>query len=213
MTVQPAFETVLEVHGHAVTLRASLRAAIAIDTLPGGFPKVLEQIARQSLSQIRAVLLAAATDRQDAQRFLTATANKPLASYLADAQAACLAVLAALIQAGDDDAAEASSQGRASDKPMPLREYFKTLFQYATGWLGWSPSDTWNASPAEIEAAFEAHTDRLVKLTAGLSAEGDDRPKDNPNIYSAERLREIEELGFDPAFDRQALRALQARNQ
>ncbi|MTD98784.1 hypothetical protein GIY56_00610 [Paracoccus sp. YIM 132242] len=215
MTVRPAFETILEHDGAVVMLRASLRAAVAIDNLPGGFPQVWEQIARQSLSTIRAVLLATATDRQDAQRFLAATADKPLASFLADAQAACLAVLAALLKAGDDSAANAPSQGRASDKPMSLNEYHKTLFQYATGWLGWSPAETWNASPAEIEAAFEAHVDRLVKLTPGLSDAhdtGSARPT-TTNEYTPERLREIENLGYDPAFDRQALRQLQARNQ
>ncbi|MFC3169414.1 hypothetical protein [Paracoccus fontiphilus] len=215
MTVQPAFETVLEHDGAVVTLRASLRAAVTIDNLPGGFPQVWKQIAQQSLSQIRAVILATATDRQDAQHVLAATADKPLASFLADAQAACLAVLAALIKAGDDSAAEAPSQGRASDKPMPLSEYFKTLYQFATGWLGWSPSDAWSASPAEIEAAFEAHIDRLVKLTPGLSeiqATGSALVATS-NVYTAERLREIEELGYDPAFDREGLRALKVRHQ
>lgn len=209
---QPAFETVLEAHGHIVTLRASLRAAVAIDNLPGGFPAIWEQIARQSLSQIRAVILATATDRQDAQRFLAATADKPLSSFLADAQAACLAVLAALLNAGDDSAADAPSRGSTSDKPVPLREYFKTLYQYATGWLGWSSADTWAAYPAEIEAAFTAHVDRLVKLTPGLSSEGDDRPTSAPTHYTPERLREIEELGYDPAFDRAGLHALKAKH-
>lgn len=90
-SVQPAFETVLEHDGAVVTLRASLRAAVAIDTLPGGFPATWEQIARQSLSHIRAVLLATATDRQEAQRFLAATADKPMRAFLAEAQAAWLA--------------------------------------------------------------------------------------------------------------------------
>lgn len=212
---QPAFETLLEHDGHVVMLRASLRAAVAIDGLPGGFPVVIDQLYRQSVTVIRAVLLATATDRQEAHRFLAATADKPLASFLADAQAACLAVLAALIQAGDDSAEDAPSQGSTSGEPMPLREYFQTLYQYATGWLGWSPADTWAASPAEIETAFAAHIDRLVKLTPGLSSASDETKPTRPttNEYTPARLREIEELGYDPAFDRQALRALKARTE
>lgn len=215
MTVRPAFETILEHDGAVVTLRASLRAAVAIDAMPGGFPETWNQIARQSYSAIRAVLLATAEDRQEAHAFLAAIARQPLSRFVPDAQAACLAILAALITPGDDDAVEASSPGGASGKPMPLREYHKTLFQYATGWLGWSPSETWNASPAEIEAAFAAHVDRLVKLTPGLSdAQNTDSARTTTqNDYTPERLREIEDLGYDPAFDRQALRQLQARNQ
>lgn len=209
MTLQPASEIILEHDGHTVTLRSSLRAAVAIENLPGGIAQAFERIARQSLSETRTVILATAADRQEAHRFLTDTADKPLASFLTDAQAACLAVLAALIQAGDDDAAEASSHGSTTGKPMPLREYFKTLYQYATGWLGWSPADTWTASPAEIETAFLAHIDRLTKLTPGLASPED--AKVSPSgAYTAEHLRQIEEQGFDPAFDREGLRRLQA---
>lgn len=94
MTMQPAFETVLKAPGHAVTLRASLQAAVAIDALPGGFPEVWEQIARQSLATIRAVILVTATDRQDAQRFLMRICDKSLVLFIPEAHAACLAVLA-----------------------------------------------------------------------------------------------------------------------
>lgn len=209
MTVQPAFEIDLEAHGYAVTLRASLRAAVAIDNLPGGFPKVWEQIGRQSLSQIRAVILATATDRQDAQHVLVATADKPLASFLDGAQAACLAVLACYFS----DTAEATeSRNLPAAERTTLRGYFQQLYGYATGWLGWTPAETWTASPAEIEAAFAAHIDRLVKLTPDLA------PSDQPEVsasthYTPERLREIEELGYDPAFDREGLRALKAKHQ
>lgn len=87
---------------------------------------------------------------------------------------------------------------------MPLREYFQSLYRYATGWLGWSPADTWTASPTEIEAAFTAHIDRLVMMAPGAS----ETETDQPDNYTPERLRQIEEQGFDPAFDRHSLHAL-----
>ena len=210
MPVQPAYETALTAHGHTVKLRASLRAAVAIDGMPGGFAGAYEGLLAQSFTTIRAVILATATDRQDAQAVLTATADKPLHRFASEAQAACLAVLAALLKAGDDSADDAPSQGSDKGAAMRLREYFQTLFRYATGWLGWTPADTWASSPAEIEAAFAAHVDRLVMMTPNLSREGEDQPS-NPNIYTAERLREIEELGYDPAFDRAGLARLKAR--
>lgn len=78
---------------------------------------------------------------------------------------------------------------------------------------GLTPETTWNASIAEITAAFEAHTERLIAMNGG-SRDSDTDHAGTPtasNIYSAEQLAQIEEQGFDPAFDRQALRQLKAR--
>lgn len=207
MALQPAFETVLEAHGHAVTLQESLRAAVAIDNLPGGSPKVWEQIARQSLSAMRAVILATAPDQRDAQRVLMRIYDKPLVSFIPQAQAACLAILASYVST----TAEAAESRIPSAETLALRAYFHQLYGYATGWLGWTPAETWAASPVEIEAAFAAHTNRLVMLTSGLPAS--DQPEANaPTHYTPERLREIEDLGYDPAFDRAGLHALKAKH-
>lgn len=212
MPLQPASEIDLDHGGQTVTLKASLRAATAIENTPGGIAGAYEGLLSQTFTTIRAVILATATDRRDAQAILAAIASKPLSHFVADAQAACLAVLAAILTTGDDDAAEASSRGSTSGETMPLRKYFQTLYRYSTGWLGWSPTDTWAASPAEIETAFAAHIDRLVKLTPGATSTTETTTTTStPDTYSAERLRQIEEQGQDPAFDREGLRRLKAR--
>lgn len=207
MTVQPAFETVLEVHGQSVTLRASLRAAVTIDAMPGGFPSTWDQISRLSWSTVRAVILATATDRQEAHRFLDLSADMPLRQSLPDAQAACLAVLASILPEPTEP-----PQGRpTASARMTLAVYFQSLFGYATGWLGWTPAEAWTASPAEIETAFAAHIDRLVKMTPGMSGNDSDQP--TGSAYTAERLAEIEELGHDPAFDRGGFDRLKAQSE
>lgn len=205
MILRPVYETTLRHGNHAVTLRASLRAAVALDHLPGGIPGAWDNLMRQSYSGIRQVLLATATDRAGAETVLDSLSDRPLAHFMGLAQAACLDLLAALLKAGDDDAAEASSQGGTSGTPMPLREYFTTLYQYATGWLGWSPSEVWNASPTEIEAAFLAHTDRLVRMTLGSTS------KPSGASDPAQRQANID-AGLDPDFDRAGLQALKARH-
>ncbi|TGN68269.1 hypothetical protein E4L95_01925 [Paracoccus liaowanqingii] len=206
MSLQPAFEIVLEAHGQTVTLRASLRAAVTLDAMPGGFPQVHNQISRLSYTAIRAVILATATDRQAAHRFLAASADMPLRESLPDAQAACLAVLASILPQPDE-----AAQSRATTaEAMPLRAYFQTLYEYATGWLGWTPAEAWAASTTEIEAAFAAHVDRLVKMTPGMS--GDQSTRSASTTYTAERLREIDDLGHDPAFDRAAFAKFKARH-
>lgn len=203
---QPAFEIVLLHNGAAVTLRASLRAAVTLDSMTGGIAEVWDQISRLSWSAIRGMILATATDRQEAHRFLAATADKPLCAFLPDAQAACLAVLASY-QAEPAEAAEGRTR---TDEVVPLRAYLQSLYDYATGWLGWTPAETWATSPAELEAAFTTHINRLVKMTPGLSG-GDNATASPSNAYTAERLREIEELGYDPAFDRAGFDRLKAQ--
>ncbi|WCR04759.1 hypothetical protein [Paracoccus saliphilus] len=197
----------------SLTLRASLRAAVALDNLPGGIAGAYDGLLKQSFTTFRAVILATATDQGEAHAYLAHWSDKPLASFILSTQAACLAVIAAVLTSGDDDADnEASSRASNSgtQEPVPLREYFKTLYSYATGWLGWSPAETWAASPAEIEAAFTAHIDRLMKLTPSLSNDdADDQPKTS-TAYTPEQLRQIEEQGFDPAYDRAGLQRLKS---
>lgn len=204
-TVQPAPEVLLCCGTHAVTLRASLRAAIALESLPGGIALVWEDTARQKLTTLHAVIRAAATDRAGAERLLAHAATSPLAHFALTAQAACLALLSGFLKA--DDQGEATPSG---DGPIkPLRDYFADLFSYGTGWLGWPPSEVWNASIAELECAFLAHVDRLVKMTPGASADG---KQAGDGDYTPDQLRQIDDQGFDPAFDREALRALKSRH-
>ena len=204
-TVQPAPEVLLCCGTHAVTLRASLRAATALESLPGGIAVVWEDTARQKLTALHAVIRAAATDRADAERLLAHAAVTPLAHFAHTAQAACLALMSGILKADDQGEATPSS----TEPAKPLRDYFSDLFGYGTGWLGWPPSEVWNASIAELEAGFLAHVDRVVKMTPGAVPVSTDKAT---SIYTPERLRQIEDQGFDPAFDRQALQSLKARH-
>jgi hypothetical protein len=204
-TVQPAPEVLLYCGTHAVTLRASLRAAMVLESLPGGIAVVWEDTAQQKLTALHAVIRAAATDRAGAELLLAHAATTPLAHFAHNAQAACLALLSGFLKA--DDQGEAAPSGDAPAKP--LQEYFADLFGYGTGWLGWPPSEVWNASIGELEAAFLAHVDRLVKITPGAVPASTDK---GTGIYTPERLQLIEDQGFDPAFDREALRALKVRH-
>lgn len=201
MLIRPAAEILLRHGDHALTLRASLRAAIALEAEPGGFAALFAKIAGQHVTAIRSVILTAATDRTAAERLLADASTKPLAPFVMSAQAACLALLMALIPAGQGETPKPTTPPA---KPMPFGQYLADLFGYATGWLGWTPSEAWNASPAEISAALTAHIDRLAKLTPGASSPASDDTK--------ERQREQNEAaGLDPDFDRAGLRALKAK--
>ncbi|PJF10784.1 hypothetical protein [Pseudorhodobacter sp. MZDSW-24AT] len=201
--LRPASEVLLRHGPHAVTLRASLRVAVALETLPGGIAATWDEIARQKLSALYAVIRAGATDRQEAERLLAYAATHPLAQFVHAAQAACLDLLVSVLPPAEGEAAPSDTP---SD-PMPLARFFAELFSRATSWLHWPPSEVWNASVAEIITALEMQADRELRK-AGIptdTAKGGD-------LYSKERLQKIEEQGFDPAFDREGLRALKARH-
>ncbi|MDO9581865.1 MAG: hypothetical protein Q7J24_01955 [Desulfomicrobium sp.] len=202
-TLHPASETLL-LHGpHAVTLRASLRVAVALETLPGGIAATWDEIARQNLSALHAVIRAGATDRQEAERLLTYAATHPLGQFVHTAQAACLALLASVLPPAEGEATPSDTPSNT----MPLARFFAELFSSATSWLHWPPSEVWNASVAEIITALEMQADRELRK-AGIPT---DTGKGG-DIYSKERLQQIEEQGLDPAFDRAALRALKAKH-
>lgn len=204
-TVQPAPEILLCCGTHAVTLRASLRAAMALESLPGGIAVVWEDTARQKLTTLHAVIRAAATERVGAEQLLAHAATTPLEHFAHAAQAACLALLSGFLKTDEPGEATPTS----GEPAKPFRDYLADLFRYGTGWLGWPPSEVWNASIGELEAAFLAHVDRLVKMTPGDSVNGKVASEGD---YTSDQLRQIEEQGFDPAFDREALRALKSRH-
>jgi|GEM_PF-581767 len=213
-SLRPAFETILRHSDHAVTLRASLRAAVNITTLDGGLPAVLERLARGHLSTVKAVIRASATDRHQAERFLSGIDRQPLRPFLEEAQAACLALVAAILPTPDAQAKETTTSPRTQEAAEPWAEHFTSLYQFATGWLGWTPATTWDASCDEINTAFAAHVDRLVAVNGGKRDDDQDDQGDQAgpvSIYTPERMAEIEELGRDPAFQRDKLRTLKAR--
>ncbi|MET3925992.1 hypothetical protein [Devosia sp. 2618] len=92
-------------------------------------------------------------------------------------------------------------------KPITPTEYHTQLFEIATGWLGWTAAEAWNATPAEIIAAQNGHVAYLKMTGVLVPVEG----AKEPDIYTAEQLKEIEEGGLDPAFDRDGLAALKAK--
>lgn len=70
------------------------------------------------------------------------------------------------------------SDGKSSGKPMTFDDYFTKLFQIGTGWLSWSPSQTWDATPAEI---MTAHAGRLDMLKAIFGSGKDDQGSEAPS--------------------------------
>lgn len=143
----------LQLGDKSYDLKPSLRAAFQLHR-KYGFPELYQAIADGSFTAI--------------MDLITATSEvTPIASIstILDAREQLLEFV--LILSG----AEASDE-KTSGKPMPFDEYFTKLFQIGTGWLGWTPEDTWDATPAEI---MNAHAGRLDMLKAVFGSGKDDQ--------------------------------------
>lgn len=171
--------------------------------IPGGSRAVWEAIKGGKLDGIRLALRLATTDPIEIERLLQDAARRPLSRFMSDAQMAILQVLAHLIPERSSDDAKPNS------KPVPIEEYLAELYSYGTGWLGLSPNEVWNSSVHEIEIAFLAHVDKIIKMTPGSIGSSDGSSSVE---YSEERLKEIDDLGYDPEFDRSKLHAFKIKH-
>jgi hypothetical protein len=75
-----------------------------------------------------------------------------------------LAMTGADEKPGDED-----SEG----EPMSFADFLEQLFSIGTGWLGWTPETTWEATPAEILAAYRG----LIAKLEAIHGVPDDKPK------------------------------------
>lgn len=205
MPMLPAYDgTTLVLGGNTVRLRPSLRAASHLAAPPDLF----RDVADFRLGTIRDIILTAATDQQEATAFLAQIDATPL-QIVADALIAPLVMFLGSFSPPDDRPNSDTPSGPA----MAWPDVVKMLYRRATGWLGWTPETAWHATPTEITEAFAGWLEHFEATTPHLSDDADQpqRKQQQPDAYTAERLQQIEEQGFDPAFDRAGLRALKSK--
>ena len=75
----------------------------------------------------------------------------------------------------DPDSPKQGDQGNR----ISFADYHDKLFRIGTGWLGWSPSQTWASSTAEILAAYEGHLEKLRAVNGGAEADAKPNTPDN----------------------------------
>jgi hypothetical protein len=145
-----------------VFCRPTLRAAMNLNRRYG-LANLLDDVVQGSLSAIRAVIEMTADDL-DIASFIDVA---PLQQVMSACQPAAYSLLLAMIAA--DEKRDDGGEG----EPMSFADFFRQLFSIGTGWLGWTPETTWNASPAEILAAYRG---QIAKLEA-IHGTSDDKPK------------------------------------
>lgn len=188
--------------GNTVRLRASLRAAMRLERLHDGFGPLITKLDQFNTTTIRAMIEIAATDYTAAQRFLASISTQPLQPYRHAVTGSLASLLAALLPAPSKDTTRTSTTPEAA---VPWSEAYAQLYQIGTGWLGWTPSETWAATPTEITQALEGRLAHLIAMKGGA---GD---TEATSTSAAQRQENIA-AGLDPEFDREGLRALKEKH-
>lgn len=152
----------IQIGEHNVTLRPSLQAASSL--LAGGdISSVFRAIAGVSLHAISSLIHAAQfpanrlTQTQIAEALISEGIHR-----LSDIATELLSFMATLIPADEDGETETSES-------VTITEYLDRLFTLSTGFIGWTPEATWNATPTEIMAAVKTRMDFWSSLFGGES--------------------------------------------
>ena len=181
-------EITITFDGERIVLRPSLRAAMRLVRKFDGFDNLLRGVAEQDTGVIATLIEECAEyPRNSLTDFLDYDTRKPLAHKLASLVEPLFQLVLALagldLDALDEDAA------KADDDVVPYVEHFERLFGLATGWLGWSPEDAWNATPGEITGAYNARLDMLKAIFGG--AEEKQTRKQSPAAFAAFLLGKV----------------------
>lgn len=205
MTYQrPAYEEVRIVHGgNTVTLRPALRAAVTLEAR-FGFPAMFRALAEGNFTTISEIILAGASSRQDAAAFLLLARGRPLTSFFDDVRMPLAELVSMLMPAPVQRLDTASPI--PSGKSVAWPDFYAHQFEQATGWLGWTPEQAWNATPTEIDRAFSAH---IAKLKAIHGSGEDEKKADKPT--APEQAERNVAAGLDPDFDRSGLQSLKMK--
>lgn len=197
MNKRRAYEEVTIAHGgNAVTLRPSLRAATILEER-FGIPALFRALDDLNLTIISEIILMLSTSHQDAAAFLSSLRGRPLLPFFLSVRAPLSELVSMLTPAPDPKAKHKSTTG----KPVTWAEVFAALYDRATGWLGWTPEQAWNATPTEIDRAYRAHLEKLKAVHGGTNDKEADPEQIERNIAA----------GLDPEFDRAGLHALKGR--
>jgi hypothetical protein len=182
--MQPADDQVfISLCSQTFALKASLRAAYLLNLKYKGFSNLAKAVSEGSMTAYQDVIKAGCTDPAALQAFLRpfhdpAAFTTPLGeSILANREELLefVLTLSGAKRRDDDEPAQNS-------KTVSVEQFHTTLFRLGTGWLGWSPEDTWEASPNEI---MEAAGGRREMLAAIFGSKRDEAETIDPKDANA----------------------------
>ncbi|WP_242217259.1 hypothetical protein [Shinella zoogloeoides] len=173
-----AEEILITLAGETVELRPSLRHALRLERREGGFRQLLIDLGEQSLSaSVEIVEPHYDGDLVEHRVFDALPAILPaLTAYVL----ACAGIDAGKVRAE-------RGEGDAKRETQPFGDHLAALYKFGTGWMGWTPEETLDATPAEITLAYEGHLDMLRAIHGG--GEKSSKPKAADSRPIADKFR------------------------
>lgn len=155
------------VGGEVIELRPCLRFAMRLERRPGSFEKLLTDVADGSLSAAVEIV-----GDHTGMLFLKNHVFEALPS-IGDA---LVAYVMACVGINSDNAPSDDKKAKGKSAPLvSFTEHLADLYRIGTGWLGWTPTQTLDATPAEIMEAFRGRQEMLKAIFGG--AEEKSEPK------------------------------------
>lgn len=167
---------IVTIAGERVTLHPALRHGIRLERRPGSFAGLIQDITDGSLT--------AACDLIGDHLDMTPHTRDAVFNVLPDLQGPLLAYVMACAGIDADDEAPANDN-KAKGKPVTFSEHLTGLYRLGTGWLGWTPADTLDATPAEIMEAYRGRLDMLKSIFGG----SDDTTASKSDLPLDEKIR------------------------
>jgi hypothetical protein len=192
-------EVSIELASREIVLRPTLRAAVRLERKFGGFDSLLKLITDQNISAMAAIVEETSSGENDLLEFLAYAPERALAIKVGALVSPLVSLVLALAGVDTDDLDAAHKRSETPSKRVPFAEHHARLFRLATGWLGWTPETTWNATPAEIIEAYKGRVEMLKAIFGG-------------NEDEQSSIEEQKRALHEDHFDRAGLRMLSGMN-
>jgi hypothetical protein len=176
----------IAIQAHELVLKPTLKAACILDAKFNGFEQLARDVTDGKFNVIADVLHIGAIHNPLGREATEFALSKSLAQFDTIIPQIISFILACC---GIDETQINESSGEATaDNLTSFKEHHAKLFRIATGWLGWTPQDTWNATPCEIHEAYKGRSELLAAIFGGNA---DNDVSVGPNNTSFDRA------GFD----------------
>lgn len=159
---------IITLAGEDIVLRPSLACAMQLERRPGSFKAILADVMGDSLTAASEIIAAHHGHPQLAARIMDAGLDnlRP-------------ALIAYVLQcAGMNPDARPPANDNPDHKPrsIPFADYLQQLFRIGTGWLGWTPATTLDATPLEIMEAYKGRLDLMKAIFGSADEEAQPQP-------------------------------------
>lgn len=158
-----ADDITIRIGGEAIELRPSLRFAIRLQRRPGSFSQLAREVMEGSLTAACEII----RDHYDHPLLEVRVFDTGVNTLAVPLMAYIMALIGIDLE---------TPQEKVSDTGgVPFDDYLGNLYRIGTGWLGWTPEETLDATPAEITEAYQGRLEMLKAIFGG-----DDAPQSKP---------------------------------